>query len=148
MGLILCGNYDAQHGTFPVSDAEIIQSTEFSGWKERFLEWTTHPCRNRPELKVVPMGYDYEVGHHAYHIRRLAAAVLAHGAWIGEAVTAFQSCECGRGHVMDGSHRLRAVEFLRPILQVDVPFVVSEQRSWRPCLCGKNSTFHSKNCGV
>lgn len=101
----------------PVTDAQIGAAVPFPGHRPRYHDWPAELWKDHGA--GVP---DQDPGRNAWHVRTLAEAMLAASGWVGPPVLLWDD-----GRAWDGSHRLRAVEYLRT-LGVEIPVPVE---SWR-----------------
>lgn len=117
--MAVISNYDSQYGTLPITDQMIRESVFFEGWHPDYLRW--------PRINGA---YDHIPEHQAFHIRYLAGEMLKLGRWLGEKPLLY-SCGC----CMDGNHRLRAVQFLKPIMAIDIHPQIQDHQCWKTNKC-------------
>lgn len=117
--MILYSNYDAVHGTLPIKDEWIQRAQRFLGWQPSYNLWP-----------LASGTHDNIPSHQAFHIRYLAAEMLRRGAWIGPKIIAY-TCGC----CQDGNHRLRAVQFLAPIVLIEWSLQIAPGPCWKRERC-------------
>ncbi len=102
---------DFLRGGLKISDEDITRAVHFDGYGPEYLNWPDHLWKDRPN--GIP---DHDIGHNAWHIKRLAEAMRRAGQWVGEPL---QLYDCGKC-VREGNHRYRAVQYLRDVLQITI----------------------------
>jgi hypothetical protein len=97
------GNYHPVFGRVPITDTMIEEAQPFEGWNLDFLSWPKHLWND--SANGVPCE---DPNKNAYHIKYLADCMLKAGRWVGDKLTLYKD-----GSVYDGSHRLRAAQYLK-----------------------------------